>query len=229
MGMFYAAAQRAHLMHVKRPRDHWSQIETCVFQQSEPLPMTKICIIQGHPHFSGNHLCHALAAAYRQGAITAGHQVEVIDIAGLSFEVLRDPQAMTKPPSEVIIAAETIIRDANHLMIIYPLWLGTMPALVKAFFEQMACGEFMIGKSEKGWPIGKLKGRSARLVVTMGMPAIAYKALYGAHGVRGFESGVLGMAGIGPIRETLFGGVDMSAKQRSKWIAKMATLGAAAR
>jgi putative NADPH-quinone reductase len=47
--------------------------------------------------------------------------------------------------------------------------------------------------------------------------------------VRGFESGILGMAGIGPIRETLFGGVDISAKQRTKWIAKMAALGAKAR
>jgi putative NADPH-quinone reductase len=191
--------------------------------------MTKICIIQGHPHLGGNHLCHALAESYRQGAIAAGHQVEVIDIAGLTFDFLRDPAAMTKPPSDAIIAAETTIRDAKHLMIIYPLWLGTMPALVKAFFEQLACGDFMMGKSEKGWPIGKLKGRSARLVVTMGMPAIAYKVMYGADGVRGFESGILAMAGIGPIRETLFGGVEISAKQRTKWLAKMATLGAKAR
>jgi putative NADPH-quinone reductase len=191
--------------------------------------MTKICIIQGHPHFGGNHLCHALADSYHQGAIAAGHQVEIIDIAGLTFDILRDPEAMTKPPSDAIITAETTVRDAEHLMIIYPLWLGTMPALVKAFFEQMACGEFMMGKSEKGWPIGKLKGRSARLVVTMGMPAIAYEVMFGAHGVRGFESGILGTAGIGPIRETLFGGVNMSAKQRTKWIAKMAALGAKAR
>jgi putative NADPH-quinone reductase len=191
--------------------------------------MTKICIIQGHPHFGGNHFCHALAESYRTGAITAGHHVDVIDIAGLTFDILRDPAAMTKPPSEAIIAAEATIRAAKHLMIIYPLWLGTMPALVKAFFEQLACGEFMMGKSEKGWPIGKLKGHSARLVVTMGMPAIAYEVMYGAHGVRGFESGILGMAGIGPIRETLLGGVDISAKQRAKWLEKLSVLGAKAR
>jgi putative NADPH-quinone reductase len=101
--------------------------------------------------------------------------------------------------------------------------------LVKAFFEQLACGEFMIGKSEKGWPIGKLEGRSARLVVTMGMPSAAYEIFWGAHGVRGFESGILGIAGIGPIRETLLGPVTDNPKQAAKWLAKMAALGGKAR
>jgi putative NADPH-quinone reductase len=191
--------------------------------------MTKICIIQGHPDLGGQHLCHALASAYQQGAIEAGHEVSVIDIAGLTFDVLRDPTMMLQPPNDAIAAAQKTIRDAEHFMIIYPLWLGTMPALVKAFFEQLACGEFMMGKSEKGWPIGKLKGRSARLVVTMGMPSAAYSLFWGAHGVRGFESGILGIAGIGPIRETLFGPVNDNPKQAAKWLAKMATLGAKAR
>ena len=191
--------------------------------------MTKICIIQGHPHLGGNHLCHALAASYQQGAQAAGHEVTIIDIAGLSFDVLRDPALLTQPPSDEIRAAQAMISDAQHFMIIYPLWLGTMPALVKAFFEQIARGEFMMGHSEKGWPVPKLKGRSARLVVTMGMPATAYKLIFGAHGVRGFESSILGIAGIGPIRETLLGGVGGSAKQITKWLANMADLGARAR
>jgi putative NADPH-quinone reductase len=87
----------------------------------------------------------------------------------------------------------------------------------------------MMGKSEKGWPIGKLKGRSARLVVTMGMPSAAYSLFWGAHGVRGFESGILGISGIGPIRETLLGPVTDNPKQAAKWLAKMVTLGSKAR
>jgi putative NADPH-quinone reductase len=191
--------------------------------------MTKISIIQGHPDLGGKHLCHALADSYQKGAIEAGHDVTAIDIAALTFEVLRDPAMMAQPPNEAIVAAQKTIEDAEHFMIIYPLWLGTMPALVKAFFEQLACGEFMMGKSEKGWPIGKLKGRSARLVVTMGMPSAAYSLFWGAHGVRGFESGILGISGIGPIRETLFGPVNDNPKQAAKWLAKMAALGAKAR
>jgi putative NADPH-quinone reductase len=191
--------------------------------------MTKICIIQGHPHFGGNHLCHALADSYQQGADAAGHDVSVIDIAALTFDVLRDPALLTQVPTDDLLAAQATIGDAQHFMIIYPLWLGTMPALVKAFFEQIARGEFMIGHSEKGWPVPKLQGRSARMVVTMGMPAAAYKLMFGAHGVRGFESSILGIAGIGPIRETLLGGVGSSPKQITKWLAKMNDLGTRAR
>ena len=69
-----------------------------------------------------------------------------------------------------------------------------------------------------------LKGRSARVVVAMGMPRAAYRLIFGAHGVKGFESGILGMAGFKPVRETLIGGVGALKKQRSD--ALMARLGA---
>jgi hypothetical protein len=61
----------------------------------------------------------------------------------------------------------------------------------------------------------------------MGMPAPAYRLLFGAHGVRGFERSVLALAGFKPIRETLFGMVEASAQGRERMLAKMAELGRA--
>jgi putative NADPH-quinone reductase len=67
-----------------------------------------------------------------------------------------------------------------------------------------------------------LKGRSAHVIVTMGMPATAYRLAFGAHGVKGFESGILGMAGINPIRETLIGGVgEEGMGGREHWLRRM--------
>ena len=77
-------------------------------------------------------------------------------------------------------------------------------------------------------PMPIVKARS-RLVVTMGMPAAAYRLLMGSHGVKGFESGILGIAGIGPIRDTLYGNVEGSQCTRTEWHAKMCDLGARAR
>lgn len=191
--------------------------------------MTRICILQGHPHPTGQHYCHALATAYRTGAEGAGHSVTSVDIGAMALDFLRDPAAMTAPPSDAIRTAQDAILVAEHLMIVYPLWLGTMPAVVKAFFEQVSCDQFLIGKSRMGWPLGKLKGRSARLVVTMGMPSAAYRLLMGADGVRGFESGILGIAGIRPIRESLLGGVEAAPGRRARWLLRMAELGARAR
>jgi putative NADPH-quinone reductase len=173
------------------------------------------CIVQGHPHGGGKHLCHAIADAYADGAKAAGARVRRIDLGTMDVPFLRNPADFISDPPAQIMAAQEAVKASNHLVVIYPLWLGTMPALVKAFFEQLSRKGFAIEADPRGgWPRQMLKGRSARVIVTMGMPATAYKVFFGAHGVRGFESSILGMAGIEPIRETLIGGV--SALNRNK-------------
>ncbi|MEX1107865.1 MAG: NAD(P)H-dependent oxidoreductase [Dongiaceae bacterium] len=166
-----------------------------------------ICVLQGHPHSSGAHLCHALAESYVAGAKSAGAKVETVDLGALDVEILHNPADFATPPVTAVRKAQEAVTRCHHLLVVYPLWLGTMPALVKAFFEQLSRNEFAISSGGNGWPRKMLKGRSARVVVTMGMPAPAYKLIFGAHGVRGFESGILGMAGFKPVRETLIGGV----------------------
>jgi putative NADPH-quinone reductase len=191
--------------------------------------MAAICIIQGHPHAANAHLCDALAMAYAEGAEAAGHKVVLINIAELDFPLLRNPADLEQPPLPVIDVAQEAIRACEHLVIIYPLWLGGAPALMKGFFEQLACNGFLVANSDRGWPRKMLKGRSARLIVTMGMPAIGYRLLFGAYGVRGFASCVLGLAGFRPIRQTLIGGTGiLSAKAAMAWLGKVRRLGTAA-
>lgn len=181
-----------------------------------------ICVLQGHPHANARHFCHALADAYAEGATEAGHSVSRFDIGAMEMPFLRDPAEFATPAPTPIQQVQQAVLQANHLVVVYPLWLGTMPALVKAFFEHFARAEFAIAQSEKGWPRKMLKGRSARVVVTMGMPATAYRLMFGAHGVKGFESGILGMAGIGPIHETLIGGIGgENENARGKWLKTM--------
>ncbi len=189
-----------------------------------------ICLIQGHPHKDPSHFCHALADAYQDGAHSASSSIQRLDLAAMDISFLRDPDDFTKPPPREILDAQEAIRNADHLFIIYPLWLGTMPALVKAFFEQLSRNEFAIAdNTEGGWPRKMLKGRSARVVVTMGMPSAAYRIFFGAHGVKGFESGILGISGFKPIRESLIGGVGgLSKKQSERHLARMRSFGARA-
>lgn len=192
------------------------------------MPST-ICILQGHPHANSRHFCHALADAYAEGAMEAGHTVSRFDIGAMDIPFLRDPAEFATPAPEPIRQVQQAVLPADHLVVVYPLWLGTMPAIVKAFFEHFARNEFAIEQTENGWPRKMLKGRSARVVVTMGMPAIAYRLFFGAHGVRGFESGILGLAGIGPIHETLIGGIGSEdEKGRESWLRTMRDHGARA-
>jgi putative NADPH-quinone reductase len=190
------------------------------------MPKT-VCIIQGHPHGSGKHLCHAIADAYADGARAARAVVRRVDLGNMNIPLLRDPADFMSAPPDPIAAAQDAIREAQHIVVVYPLWLGTMPAVVKAFFEQLCRKGFAIETNATGgWPKQMLKGRSARVIVTMGMPAAAYKLIFGAHGVRGFESGILGMAGIKPIRETLVGAIDTLNRNRTEaLLARMRKLG----
>jgi putative NADPH-quinone reductase len=71
-----------------------------------------------------------------------------------------------------------------------------------------------------------LKGRSARIVVTMGMPAMVYRVLFRAHGLKSLESGILSLSGIRPIRSTLIGMVESrSARYRDGVLEEMRELG----
>ena len=96
--------------------------------------MTKrIAIIQGHPDAQNRHYGHALAKAYFQSATEAGHELRVIEIARLDFPLLRNKDEFDHgTPPDVIRQAQETIRWAEHLVIFYPLWLGSMPALLKA-------------------------------------------------------------------------------------------------
>jgi len=162
--------------------------------------MPTLCIIQGHPDAAKRHLCHGIAQAYADGARAAGARMRKMDIAAADFSLLRDPADFLSPPPKDILAAQDGIRSADPLAIIYPLWLGAMPGLAKGFFEQLCRNSFAISADAKGrWPRQMLKGKSARVIVTMGMPATVCKLMSGAHGVRGFEARILGMAGIQPV------------------------------
>lgn len=191
----------------------------------------RIVIIQGHPDATGGHLCHALADAYRDGAVTGGHQVHEIRIAALSFPLIRskrDFEHGERP--DCIVRAQRAIHDAQHLLLVYPLWLGTMPALLKGFLEQVFRYDFAFEPRPDGRFEKKLSGRSARIAVTMGMPALAYRWYFRAHGLKNLERNILKFAGIAPVRESLFGMVEnASAARREGWLARMRGHGARAR
>jgi putative NADPH-quinone reductase len=192
--------------------------------------MARIVIIQGHPDPGGGHLCHALADAYAAGAEAVGHAVTRIDVATLEFPWLRTKEAFESgPPPAVLVPSQEAIAQADHLLVVYPLWLGTMPAVLKAFFEQVFRPGFAFALGGKAWS-RRLKGKSARIVVTMGMPALVYRWYFGAHGLKSLERSILGFCGIGPIRESLFGMIEAaSAAKRDKWLRTIQKFCAAAR
>ena len=167
-----------------------------------------VLVLNGHPDPVNRGLCQALADAYAEGARTAGHEVRRLDIATLDFGLLRSQAAFEKePPPPAIAEAQQQILWAQHLVVVFPLWLGDMPALLKAFLEQALRPGFAFSHRAHGFPEMHLKGRSARLIVTMGMPALVYRWFYFAHGVKNLKRNILSFVGFRPVRDTIVGGL----------------------
>jgi putative NADPH-quinone reductase len=173
-----------------------------------------ILILNGHPDPSSKGLCHALAEAYGDGAREEDHAVRRLDVATLEFGLLRSQAEFEKaaPPPAIAAAQESIVW-ANHLVVVFPLWLGDMPAMLKAFFEQALRPGFAYSHRAHGFPAKHLKGRSARIVITMGMPAAVYRWYFRAHGLKNLKRNVLGFVGFAPVRDTILGSVGTRGKE----------------
>jgi putative NADPH-quinone reductase len=187
----------------------------------------RILILNGHPDAGGGHFLDAAVEAYAEAAREGGHEVQRLDVAQLDFPLLRSAhhwQHEAAPPA--IMEAQAAIARAQHLAIFYPLWLGGMPALLKGFLEQALRPGFAFDMAGGGWK-KRLKGRSARIVVTMGMPAWLYRVYFRAHSLKSLERNILAFVGIRPLRETLIGLVEGSAPRRERWLRRLRDLGRA--
>jgi putative NADPH-quinone reductase len=186
----------------------------------------RILIIQGHPDASQPHLCHALASSYNVGAQSSGYTVKHVNVTELDFPLLRsqkDFETGTVPSSLKPIQNDLLW--AEHLVLFFPLWAGDMPALLKGFFEQIMRPSFS-GEHASFFEKKILSGRSARVVVTMGMPAIIYRWYFRAHSIKSLERNLLGIVGIAPVNETLIGLTgSLKPAEAGKWLAKLKHLG----
>ena len=188
----------------------------------------RIAIIQGHPDQAQTHYGHALTAAYEEAARAAGHEVKRIDVAAMGLKPLQnkaDWESEVAP--ETVLDAQATVEWAEHLVIFYPLWLGSMPAILKGFFEQVFRPGFAVTRhhSELVWQ-RRLHGRSARIVITMGMPVLVYRGFFRAHSLKTLQRNILGFCGIGPVSASLIGMIDApDPTNRQKWLGRMKDLG----
>lgn len=192
--------------------------------------MTRILILQGHPDPSPTHLCHAIADSYHAAATQNGHDVTVITLAKAEIAFVRSQSDWeSEELPAVAIAGQAAVDAAEHIVLIYPLWLGDMPALVKAWFEQVLRKGFAFRRENTSWT-PRLRGRSARVIVTMGMPGLAYRWFFFAHSLRSLDRNILKFCGIRPVRWSVFGNAeDPSGRAQARFIATAAALGRNAR
>jgi putative NADPH-quinone reductase len=188
----------------------------------------RILIIDGHPDPLADHYVHALSKAYFDGARMGGHEVRSIIVSEVEFPLLRtSADFQSASPPARIRECQEMLHWAEHVVILFPLWMGSMPALLKGFFEQTLRPGFAFAESEGGGlPKRLLSGRSARIIVTMGMPALFYRWYFRAHSLKSLQRNILRFCGFRPVHACVVGMVDaIGQKRRGEWLAKVQELG----
>jgi NAD(P)H dehydrogenase (quinone) len=188
----------------------------------------RILIINGHSG-SANSLSHSLANAYYEGAVANGAEVDMLNLAELQFApVLHGGYDRSQPMEPDLVRSQTLIAKAEHLVFVYPNWWGAQPALLKGFIDRTFLPGFAFrykGRDSLMWD-KLLKGKTARLLVTMDTPPWYYRWVYRAPGHRLMRHNILGFCGIGPVEATDFGPVKLaSEKIIGKWILQARKLG----
>jgi putative NADPH-quinone reductase len=163
-------------------------------------------IILGHPE--NDSLCGHLADAYEKGAAEKGGDVERINLADLKFNPILKTGLALEPD---LIEAQRLIKWANHLVFIFPVWWSAPPALLKGFIDRVFLPGFAFKYRENSQMWDKLlKGRSARLIITSDAPVFWLYLNYFHPAMNMMKKAVLEFCGIGPISTTSFGRIRFS-------------------
>ena len=179
----------------------------------------RILVILGHP--ASNSFCGALAERYAESAVRAGHEVRQLFLGAMDFDpVLREGYQQVQPLEADLRQAQTDILWAEHLTLVYPIWWGGIPALLKGFFDRVFLPGFAFKYREgKAFPDKLLHGRSAHLLVTMDTPPWYYRWVYRMPGLHQIRKTTLAFCGIEPQRTLTFGPIlGSSADQREIWL-----------
>jgi NAD(P)H dehydrogenase (quinone) len=188
--------------------------------------MRKIMIVIGHPQT--NTFCRALGDAYRRGAEGAGHDVTLFALSEMSFDpILHEGYRKEQPLEADLRTAYETLAASDHLVLIFPLWCGDMPAMLKGFIERILQPDLIARESTENsmnWHI--FANKTARIVMTMGMPVSIYRWWYGGHALKLLTRNILHFIGIRPVRQTLYGMIGTSKPvARERWLREVEALG----
>ncbi len=185
-----------------------------------------ILVILGHPDI--NSFCGSLTKAYIDSARANGSEIRELQLGELKFDpILWEGYKKIQELEPDLAKAQELIQWSNHIVFVYPNWWGTMPAIMKGFFDRVFLPGFSF-KYRKDSPLWDklLSGRTAHLMVTMDTPPWYYRWIYHRPGHNEMKRTILGFCGIKVVKITEFALIKGSnQQQREKWIAVAKDLG----
>lgn len=188
--------------------------------------MKKILIILGHP--VKDTFSDKLTTAYIEGALSSKAEIKSLKLSQLKFDInfssgYRGNQELEPD----LVMAQELITWADHLVLFYPNWWATFPALLKGFIDRTFLPGFAFRYTGKGRAHDKLLvGKTARLFVTMDNSPFYYRWVLGRPGHHAMKKAFLQFCGVNPVNISTIGPIKGSnEKKREKWLKRVKRLG----
>ncbi|XDD47054.1 NAD(P)H-dependent oxidoreductase [Leptospira sp. WS39.C2] len=187
-----------------------------------------ILIVLGHPNL--NSYCAQLANTYVEAAKSSGHEAHLLNLTELNFDYnlkfgYHKEKKQTLEPD--IVKSQSLIQNANHLVFIYPSWWASMPAILKAWIDRVFLPGFAFAyQKHSPFPKQLLKGKTARIIITMDAPTWYYKWVNRSPGVQLLKHGTLQFCGVKKVKVTYLDQIRFRNHETlSKWIQNIEQLG----
>jgi len=123
-------------------------------------------IIYAHPNKLGNngHALKLLKEKFKR------QKPQILDL----YKVKYDPAMSQKElytsggrqPAKDTIKYQNLLKKHKKIIILYPTWWNSPPAILKGFFDRVLTSRFAFKYNSKGVPHGLLKGKVAVLTTT---------------------------------------------------------------
>jgi len=174
--------------------------------------MSNILIITAHP--SSHNLTEGIAEIYKEEKEKRNNTVELVDLyKDKQLPYLAFENAHDVGKSDEVMYYQEHIKWAEEIVIIYPFWWGSMPAILKNWLDSVLTSGFSFKYGDNGRPMGLLQGKSVRVITTCGAPKFLY-VLNGMNraNVNIWKKSIIKFCGMDYDGFHLFGGVDSSGK-----------------
>jgi putative NADPH-quinone reductase len=171
----------------------------------------KTLIIYNHPHEGS--FCSAIRDAVISGLDVGGHEYKVIDLDKDGFDpVMREKdlsafvQASRNPDKEIegldplVQVYVDKMRWAERIVMIFPIWWMTMPAMMKGFVDKVIFPG-LVYKMEGGQLVSQLSRlKQVVVITTMNTPAAIYESSFNNSLEGSLIKGTFNQIGIHDIR-----------------------------
>ncbi|EUJ33168.1 flavodoxin-like fold family protein [Listeria floridensis FSL S10-1187] len=184
----------------------------------------KTVIVYNHPY--NGSFCHALLESAQKGAERAGHEVEIIDLDADQFNPVMSGADLLAFREHKMIDSQALhyakaIQQANHLVLIFPIWWELMPAMMKGFIDKVIFPGSTYTYTKSGYRMKTLLPnlQTTTVVTTMNTPKVMYTTVYGNAIKKALIQGTLKKSGIKKVKWLSFNMVkNSSSETRTKWL-----------